>query len=259
MVLIRLLQQAALIAAAPAIFWLAGVYAAGEQAPAGGPLGERLYLTQCAMCHGQLGEGGRGPALARPKLLHAPDDDSLRAVIRFGIAGTGMPGTRLIDAENRELAAYVRSLGRVEPAVLPGDPQRGEAIYRTTGACDACHMLAGNGGAFGPDLTGVGASRSPRHLRESLLDPDADFPRNFAWIQAVTRSGRKLSGIRINEDTFSIQMRDAAGKLHSLWKADLREFKKDPRKSPMPSYRGRLTPGELDDLIAYLASLQETK
>jgi len=254
----EILRRAALFTMASAICWFVSLYAAGAQSPADGSLGERLYLTQCAMCHGQKGEGGRGPTLARPKLPHAPDDDALRNIIRFGIAGTGMPGTRLIDAENRELAAYVRKLGQVEPAVLAGDPKRGEELYRTKGACAECHTLSGNGGVFGPDLSGVGASRSPQHLRESLVDPAADFPRGFAYVQAVTRAGT-LSGVRVNEDTFSIQLRDAAGTLHSLWKAELREFHKDLKKSPMPSYRAKLTPAELDDLVAYLASLQEAK
>lgn len=244
---------------APAIFWLFTLYAAGAQSPADNSRGERLYLSQCAICHGQSGEGGRGPILARQKLLHAPDDDALRNVIRGGIAGTGMPGTRLIEAELGELAAHVRKLGSVQPAVLAGDSKRGEEIYRTKGACAECHMLSGNGGAFGPDLNGVGARRSPQHLRESLLNPAADFPRGFAWARAVTRGGRAVTGVRVNEDTFSIQIRDVAGKLHSLWKAELREFRKDLAKSPMPSYRGLLTQTELDDLVAYLASLQEAK
>jgi len=255
----RKLRLAVLFIMAPAIFRLCGLYAAGAQVPADSSLGERLYLTQCSMCHGRSGEGGRGPTLARPKLLHAPDDDALRNVIRGGIPGTGMPGTRLIDAELRELTAYVRKLGQVQPAVLAGDPERGEEIYRTKGACAECHTLSGNGGALGPDLTGVGASRSPQHLRESLLSPAADFPRGYAWARAVTRGGRTVSGVRVNEDTFSIQIRDAAGKLHSLWKAELREFRKDLTRSPMPSYRDALTPAELDDLVAYLASLQEAK
>lgn len=256
MPLIRNLRRAVLFTIAPALLWLV---TAGAQSLADGSKGERLYLTQCAMCHGQNGEGGRGPTLARPKLLHAPDDDALRSVIRGGIAGTGMPGARLTEAELRELAAHVRKLGRVQPIVLAGDPKRGEELYRTKGACAACHMLAGNGGAFGPDLTGIGASRSPQHLRESLVDPAADFPRGFAWVRAVTRAGRSVTGVRVNEDTFSIQLRDVAGTLHSFWKAELRELRKELTKSPMPSYREKLTPAELDDLVAYLASLQEAK
>jgi putative heme-binding domain-containing protein len=238
---------------------LAGLSAAGAQVVVERSLGERLYLSQCAMCHGPTGEGGSGPSLARPKLPRALDDAALRNVIRGGLAGTGMPGTRLAEAELRELAVYVRKLGQVQPAVLLGDPKRGAEIYRTKGACADCHTLYGQGGAFGPDLTGVGASRSPQHLRESLLNPAADFPRGFAFIRAVTRDGQAITGVRINEDTFSIQLRDAAGMLHSFWKAELRDFRKDLKTSPMPSYRAKLTPGELDDLVAYLASLQEAR
>lgn len=251
----RVLFFATVLVAVQFVVW----HAASAQAPANTPLGERLYLTQCAMCHGPKGEGARGPTLARPKLLHAPDDEALRAVIRGGIAGTGMPGTRLIDAELRELAAYVRKLGQVAAPVLAGDAQRGATLYEGKGNCTACHTLAGHGGAFGPDLTGIGASRSAQHLRASLLDPAADFPRGFVFVQAVTRAGQTLTGVRVNEDTFSVQFRDTAGTLHSFWKTDLREYKKDLAKSPMPSYRGKLTPAELDDLVAYLASLQEVK
>ncbi len=234
--------------------WLFNVFAARAQVD--GARGERLYLTQCAMCHGPNGEGGGGPTLARPTLRQAPDDDALRTVIRSGIAGTGMPGTRLVEAELRDLVAYVRKLGRVPQVVLPGEAKRGAALYARD--CASCHMIAGRGGAFGPDLTGIGARRSPQHLRESLVNPAADVPRGYAFVRAVTRDGKTLTGVRVNEDTFSLQFRDAKDTLHSVWKAELREFKKELRKSPMPSYRS-LSATELDDLVAYLASLQETK
>lgn len=237
----------------------ASLLTAGAQSPANAPLGERLYLTQCAMCHGPKGEGANGPTLARPKLLHAADDDALKAIIRSGIAGTGMPGTRLIDAELTALAAYVRKLGQAPAPVLAGNASRGKALYQGKGNCTACHTLNGYGGAFGPDLTGIGASRSAQHLRQSLVEPNADFPRGFVFVQAVTGAGKSLSGVRVNEDTFSVQFRDAADTLHSFWKSDLREYKKDLAKSPMPSSRGKLTAAELDDLVAYLASLQEAK
>src|SRR4029077_14281027 len=43
--------------------------------------GARIYRTQCAYCHGPQGEGGRGAVLARPRLMHAPDDTALFNVI----------------------------------------------------------------------------------------------------------------------------------------------------------------------------------
>ena len=236
---------------------LGGLSVAGAQDAVKHSLGERLYLTQCAVCHGPTGEGGSGPALARPVLPRASDDAALRDVIRGGLAGTGMPATRLADAELRELAAYVRKLGQVQQTVLPGDPKRGAVIYQTKAHAPTATRFPVRAAHSG--LTSRGASRSPQHLRESLLNPAADVPRGFAFISAVMRDGRTVTGVRINEDTFSIQLRDEAGMLHSLWKAELREFSKDLKKSPMPSYGARLSPSELDDLVAYLASLQEAK
>jgi hypothetical protein len=40
----------------------------------------------------------------------------------------------------------------------------------------------------------------------------------------------------------------------SFWKQDLREFGFAP--SPMPSYRDRLTPQEIADVVSYLVSLR---
>jgi putative heme-binding domain-containing protein len=242
---------------ATVLLWAFRLFAADAQSPTDLARGEKLYLTQCAMCHGSKGEGDSGPVLAKPALARAPDEDALKAIIRGGLAGTGMPGTRLVEAELRDLAAYVRKLGQVTPTVLPGDKQRGAALYNRD--CVSCHMIAGRGGAFGPDLTSIGASRSPQHLRESLINPAADVPRGYAFVRVVTRDGKTLTGVRVNEDTFSLQFRDAKGVLHSVWKVELREFRKDLRKSPMPSYRDALSVAELDDLVAYLASLQEAK
>jgi putative heme-binding domain-containing protein len=177
-------------------------------------------------------------------------------VIRHGIPDTEMPGTSLDDTEIRQLAAHVRALGRVPAARLAGDPERGKQIFDRHG-CWKCHTIQARGGAFGPDLTGIGERRSAAYLRESLIDPGARVPRGFLQVRLVTRAGEAITGARINEDTFSIQIRDLDGAVHSFWKSDLRELHKDLGRSPMPSYRTGLSPEELDQLVAYLAGLQE--
>jgi cytochrome c553 len=72
----------------------------------------------------------------------------------------------------------------------------------------------------------------------------------------TTKTGEHLTGILINEDTYSVQIRDLADRLHSFWKHELSEFRKERSKSPMPSYRSKLSPADLDDLVSYLASLR---
>ncbi|MBL8229177.1 MAG: c-type cytochrome [Bryobacterales bacterium] len=222
-----------------------------------GERGEQLYQSQCAYCHGRDGEGGRGPMLTRPLLRRAPDDEALTRVIRRGLPDAGMPGTTMSDREAAAVAAYVRQLGRKPTASIPGDPARGRDVY-TQNRCDQCHTIAGHGGAFGPDLSAIGLRRNAAHLRTSLLDPSADTPDDYAFVRAVTSAGKTIEGIRINEDTFSIQLRLSSNAVESLWKSSLREVRKDLRTSPMPSYR-QLPAQSLDDLIAYLASLREVE
>jgi len=75
-------------------------------------------------------------------------------------------------------------------------------------------------------------------------------------VRATTNDGRSTEGIRLNEDTFTIQIRDLARGFHSLSKSDLTELKKEFGKSPMPSYKTTLEAAETDDIVAYMASLR---
>ena len=222
--------------------------------------GEKLFKNHCALCHGPKGEGGRGPMLARAKLSRAPDDTALAKVIENGIRGTEMPGAdSMSEKEMRQTAAYVRSLGKVSLKPVPGDPEHGAQIYRGKGACATCHAIRGEGGISGPDLAGIGGRRSAAYLRESLVDPQAAVPEGYLRVTVAAKDGRNVTGVRVNEDSFSIQIRDDAGRSHSFWKHELAQIDKQRGKSPMPSYKGQLSEDELTDLVAHLASMKEEK
>jgi cytochrome c oxidase cbb3-type subunit III len=218
--------------------------------------GQRVFGTQCSYCHGPKGEGGQGAVLAVPRLPHAPDDQTLFRVIREGIPGTRMPASALSPAQIWQVAAFVRTLGHVAGSKSDGDARHGRQIFITKGGCAKCHTIGGHGGALGPDLTDIGDRRDAAELRTSLLEPDASVPLDFLRVRVVTKAGRSLTGVRINEDAFSIQIRDLSNQFHSFWKDELTDIVKDPKRSIMPSYQSILTTAELDDLLAYLESLQ---
>ncbi|MBI3679540.1 MAG: c-type cytochrome [Acidobacteria bacterium] len=218
--------------------------------------GRALFLDHCAPCHGEFGAEGFGANLAIPDLPRAPDDRTLARLIRNGLEGTDMtPAFGVTDSEVKAMIAYVRSLGRTPRQPVPGDAGRGSQIYQGKGNCAQCHMLRGSGGRHGPDLSDIGLRRSPAHLRQSLTDPEAAFPHGYLYVEVTTRAGRNIAGARVNEDSFSIQLRDLAGDVHSFWKSELSDLKKHRDRSSMPAYKS-LSQSELTDLVAYLASLR---
>ena len=225
--------------------------------------GRRLFQGQCARCHGMDGAGGTGPGLNRSVLGRAPDDQALFSVIKEGIRSTEMPAAwQMIDREIWQVAGYVRSLGRTARVPLPGKPERGKELYEKKGRCATCHIVRGRGGSLGPDLTEIGARRGVSHLRSALLNPGSNKARDssgyisFLVIRVIAQDGREVRGIRINEDTFTLQLRDADNRAYSFRKNDLKELNRESSASLMPSYQTVFSPTEIDDLIAYLADLR---
>jgi len=217
--------------------------------------GKKLYGGRCAGCHGPSGDGGKGANLAVAVLPRGAGDRDLYRVIRYGIAETEMPGSLVPEREVWQLAAFVRTLGRVKSETATGDPKRGEALVQGKAGCLSCHAIGLAGGRMGPALNDVGARRSPGYLRAKLQDPASDIPEQFRLVELKTHKGQKISGVRLAEDSYSIQVMDFGDKLHSLWKEDLAECKVE-RRTPMPGYRDRLNAGELNDVVAYLLGLR---
>ena len=75
-------------------------------------------------------------------------------------------------------------------------------------------------------------------------------------VRIVTARGQEVRGVRVNEDTFTIQVRDASGALYSFDKSDLQTLDKEMGKSLMPEYKSRVSGSDLDDLVAYLGNLR---
>ena len=221
-------------------------------------LGRGLFQTHCSYCHGAHGEGGRGPDLTTGRFKHGGSTTELFASIRNGIRGTEMPPVRASDEDVGRMVAFVKTLpvAVAESQPVAGDAAAGKAVYEGAGKCAACHAIGKTGGSLGPDLAGVGLRRSPAFLRESLVKPEAAVPIDYRAVRIFPRAGQPAAGIRLNEDDISIQIRDTTGNLRSFLKANLREIVRD-RPALMPSYESTFTPGQLDDIVAYLSSLRE--
>ena len=149
--------------------------------------------------------------------------------------------------------AFVLAVGAL-PAQQSGDPANGKLIFEGKGTCTSCHRIKGNGSHFGPDLSEVGA-RSPEQLQTSILDPDAEIAPANRIVRVVSKNGTTTIGRLLNEDTFSLQMIDKTERLLSFQKADLREYAFET-KSPMPSFKDKLSAQEVADVVAYLGTFK---
>ena len=218
--------------------------------------GSRLYAGQCSLCHAPTGDGVAGIDLRRGQFRRASSDEDLARIITTGIADVGMPGFKLQPAELDGLVAFIRAGFDVSgTAVKVGRADRGEAIFTGKGACGACHRVNGVGPRQAPDLSDIGALRTPAALQRSLTEPTSGMLPINRPVRIVTKDGRTIRGRRLNEDTFTVQLIDDQERLLTVNKADVREFEVG-KTSPMPSVQGKLTDDELADLIAYLLSLK---
>ena len=226
-----------------------------EHDPADIEYGLAVYLAECASCHGETGDAVAGVDLRSGQLRRGATDRDLIGVIRNGIPGTGMLAFELDAAEMAGIVAYLRNMTYEADAVTLGDAARGRAIFEGRGACLDCHRVGGRGPRAATDLTAVGAGRAPSALRRSLLDPTGTMRPIDRPVELVTADGERVTGRRLNEDTYTVQILDDDARLRSFDKADLRELRV-LTASPMPAYGDRLDADELADLLAYLVSLK---
>jgi putative heme-binding domain-containing protein len=218
--------------------------------------GARLYNAQCAQCHGPAGDMVAGIDLRLGRFRRVNSDEDLGRVITNGVPGTGMPPFPLQPPELAGVIAYIRAgFDPLGASVKVGDAARGRVIVEGNGKCFSCHRIGNTGSRVGPDLSDIGLLRSPAALQRTLVDPTSAMMPINRPIRIVLKNGRTITGRRLNEDTYSVQLIDAQEELHSIAKSDMRTYTVETR-STMPSYAETLNAEELADVIAYLLTLK---
>jgi putative heme-binding domain-containing protein len=228
--------------------------------------GQALFRGLCSGCHGGAGRGGKGPDLTDQRWIHGSTDPDIERVIRNGVLNSTMKklGESLKDDQIKNVIAYIRSLARSPgesnwKPYIPGDAQAGRKLFFDTqgkAQCAKCHTVGGEGGRVGPVLDRIASRRAPEFIIESILLPSQDIAPEFEAVTVATKDGRVITGLRVNETNFNIQLREENARFHSFLKRDLEEVKVQ-KKSLMPeNFATLLTVQELHDLFAYLMTLE---
>lgn len=216
--------------------------------------GSAVYTQQCALCHGPQGDLVDGINLSLGQFRTAQSDSDLRQVISEGAAEGRMPAFSLRTEELSGVIAFIRAGFDPEGvAVRIGDPVRGKALFEGEGQCADCHRVRGVGPRTAPDLSNIGAIRTPASLQRNILDPaTALLPINRP-VRLVTRNEETIVGRRLNEDTYTVQIIDSQERLRSLKKSDLVSYEISDEPSKQPT---TMSSDEVADVIGYLLTLR---
>ncbi len=148
-------------------------------------------------------------------------------------------------SEMQELIARFASVAKSEG----GEPFEGKKIFMQS--CGKCHLLFGEGGRIGPDLTAF-KRNDVNHILTNVINPSAEIREGFEAIVVVTTDGRTITGFRADQDARVLVVRGIDGQNISISRDDIEETV-PLKKSLMPEgLLNNLTEEQVRNLFTYL-------
>ena len=129
--------------------------------------------------------------------------------------------------------------------------QAGQASFQKN--CAVCHKMFGEGGAIGPDLTGV-ARVDLDFLLLNIVNPSAFIRPEFAAFEITSKQDQVLTGLVVESNAAAVTLVDRNNIRTVLQRSEIREMK-ESQVSLMPEgLLEALPPQEVIDLFTYLQS-----
>jgi putative heme-binding domain-containing protein len=146
----------------------------------------------------------------------------------------------------------------VEKGLNKRDFDHGRAMFAAAN-CFACHRFAGEGGSFGPDLSGLAGRFSTRDLLESVVDPSKVISDQYQAVVIRTTDGRVVTGriINLSGDGMTVNtdmLNPGQGGSQSVRRSEIEEIQPS-KTSMMPNgLLDTMNQDEVLDLLAFLLS-----
>ena len=132
-----------------------------------------------------------------------------------------------------------------------GDAKRGEILFKQVAGCAKCHSLTQQVNSFGPQLSDIGQRANPKHIVESIVQPDAHITEGFSQLLVESTDGKLYSGVLLEESGLSLTLGLSTAERVVLAKEKI-ETRKSTKKSAMPAFDRLLTPPLVADIAAFL-------
>jgi cytochrome c oxidase cbb3-type subunit III len=229
--------------------------------PAAVERGQKIFIGNCAFCHGTTAQGGdSGPDLVRsPLALDDERGDKIGPVIEQGRPGKGMPAFHLPEDQIQDIAAFLRS--RQQAAIdrfaysiqniVTGDRDKGREFFNGAGRCRSCHSPMG-------DLAGIAKKYDPVTLQSRMLYPRSrqNQSKTQLHVTVTLATGQSISGTLEFVDDFNVGLRDGAGEYHGFARdAGVKVEIRDPLAAHADLLR-KYTDADMHNLLAYLETLK---
>ncbi len=150
-------------------------------------------------------------------------------------------------ADKKELIEKVKK--QLTPATLAkANLSQGRMLF--TAVCGSCHMMYGQGGKIGPDLTGSGRANLD-YLLENIADPSGVVSADFRMSLLTHKDGRLLNGVVTESNARTLTLRTMTETL-TLDRADIVKQQTSPMSMMPEGLLLAFQPDQVRDLIAYL-------
>ncbi len=144
----------------------------------------------------------------------------------------------------------------IESGLSGRDFDRGRTLFGAA-SCFSCHRFANEGGAFGPDLTGVSGRFSPRDLLESVVEPSKTISDQYEAVVIATTDGRVITGriVNLHDNQYSINTDMLnPNAIAGVDRSQIEEMAPSPVSMMPQGLLDTLDKNEVLDLMAYLLS-----
>lgn len=163
----------------------------------------------------------------------------------------------LLDRIEAEEARQVAQVDRLLPLLKTGDAANGRKVFfGKKSKCATCHRVGSEGGKIGPDLTTIGANRSPADLLESIVLPSATIVREYDPYSVVTTKGRVISGLIVRDTPEAVHIQPQTGEPIVVPRREIESVTPDTVSIMPKGLEQALTEKELADVVAFLNSLK---